>query len=353
MNPAALIPAPDSIPVPWGWFQVLLLATTGCHFLLMNMVLGGTLLALILRRRPVGPGPVLAPRLPTGLALAVNFGIPPLLFLQVLYGQFLYSASVLSATWWMAVTGLAMLAYALLYRNAFQAKKHPGLPAPFVTLGLAATALLAVSFIMSNIMTLMLRPETWDRYFTNPHGTLLNLSDPTLLPRWLHFVLASLAVGGLFVALTQQRAAARGDAAARYRLDQGLRWFTHASLGQAAAGIWWLLALPQPVMLRFMGGSPLPTALFLVALAAASLAVGLGFKGRPRAAALALVPTVFLMAGLRDIVRTAMLEPYFSPGTLTVTGQYGSLYLFLGSAVAGAAALAWIWRAHRQSGGGI
>jgi len=57
MNPAALIPAPDSIPVPWGWFQVLLLATTGCHFLLMNMVLGGTLLALILRRRPVGPGP--------------------------------------------------------------------------------------------------------------------------------------------------------------------------------------------------------------------------------------------------------------------------------------------------------
>ncbi len=41
-----LIPLADSIPVNWRWFQILLLATFLLHVILMNLVLGGSLLSL-------------------------------------------------------------------------------------------------------------------------------------------------------------------------------------------------------------------------------------------------------------------------------------------------------------------
>ena len=47
MNPAALIPTPDVLPVPWGWFQVLLLLTLFLHILLMNVMLGTAVIALV------------------------------------------------------------------------------------------------------------------------------------------------------------------------------------------------------------------------------------------------------------------------------------------------------------------
>ena len=44
MDVAGLIPTPDTIPVHWGWL------------LLMNLMLGGSLLALVGRARPRDPG---------------------------------------------------------------------------------------------------------------------------------------------------------------------------------------------------------------------------------------------------------------------------------------------------------
>ena len=46
MDPALLLPSPDAIPVPWGWFQALLLFTFFCHILLMNVMLGTACIAL-------------------------------------------------------------------------------------------------------------------------------------------------------------------------------------------------------------------------------------------------------------------------------------------------------------------
>ena len=35
-----IIPSPDSIPVPWGYFKFLLLLTFPLHLLMMNAMLG-------------------------------------------------------------------------------------------------------------------------------------------------------------------------------------------------------------------------------------------------------------------------------------------------------------------------
>ncbi|GAB1410375.1 hypothetical protein MASR1M90_15290 [Desulfovibrionales bacterium] len=352
MNPADLIPVADSIPVPWGWFEVLLLATFACHLLLMNVLLGGSVMALLTRNLPYAPGKQLAHRLPVILALTVNLGVPPLLFLQVLYGQFLYSAAVLSAVYWMTLVALVMLAYALLYVFAGQVKKGQSAGVGLV-LSVAVCALLGTSFILTNVMSLMIHPQAWTAYFTQPAGTILNLADPTILPRWLHFVLSALAVGGLFMALLNTREAKSGEAHAQARLTLGMKWFTHATLVQIAIGIWWLMAMPREVMLLFMGKNMLHTGFLVAGLVLAALSLWYGFQKRVIHTVFALLGTVLVMVGMRDLVRISTLEPYFHPTDMAVTGQYGSLVLFLVSFLLGAGAVIYMFRLHRQAGGGI
>lgn len=350
MGVLSLIPSPDSIPVHWGWFEALLLGTFACHLLLMNAVLGGGLFLLLEKHDASSFRSGLAKRLPTGLALTVNLGVPPLLFLQVLYGQFFYTTAVLSAVYWLCVVALTMGAYALLYVHAGKAETHDAAALP---LGLAVGALLLVSLVMTSTMTLLQRPEAWAAYFRNSAGTILNLGDPTFLPRWLHFLLASAAVGGLAAALLAQRAGGLAGEGAEAVSTQGLKWFTYASLLQIVAGGWWLLALPQGIMLQFLGGGTLSTGVFVAALAAAALAIAMGLQRRAAAAAWATGGTVALMVGVRELVRTHALKPHFSPQDLQVTGQYGPMVLFLASFALGAAAIVYMLRLHRRAGGGI
>ena len=92
----SIIPTADTIPVHWLWFQVLLIFTFFVHMILMNFILGGSLLTLwdVFRGRKTGKN---AGSIPTLIALTVNFGVPPLLFVQVLYGHLFYSSSVMVA----------------------------------------------------------------------------------------------------------------------------------------------------------------------------------------------------------------------------------------------------------------
>ena len=119
MDPALLIPSPDAIPAPWVWFQALLLLTFFCHILLMNVMLGTACIALAGHFGTGGERAAeshrLAGALPFTIAFAVNFGVAPLLFVQVLYGQFVYVSSILMASFWLAVIALLIAAYAAAY----------------------------------------------------------------------------------------------------------------------------------------------------------------------------------------------------------------------------------------------
>ena len=47
MDPFALIPTPDTLPVSWGWFQLLLIITLFLHIILMNVMLGTGIIAFV------------------------------------------------------------------------------------------------------------------------------------------------------------------------------------------------------------------------------------------------------------------------------------------------------------------
>jgi hypothetical protein len=327
--PPNFIPRPDVLQVGWGWFQVLLTVTFTAHILLMNAMFGGAVVTLLGAARPGTGGESvardMAGRVPTLVALAVNAGVAPLLFLQVLYGHLFYTSSILMARWWLAIIPVLIVGYYAAY-GVYYRYETPLRPLWSL---LAVGLLLYVSFMFANNNTLALRPERWIAGFENPSGAWLNLGEPTLWPRWLHMMVGAVAVGGLFAALVQDTRARRGIEGAAAARDWALRFFTHGSLIQMAAGLWWLMALREDVMRRFMGGSPLASALLVAGIATGVWAVVHAFQKKVRSAALWLVVTVTIMAVMREIVRIGYLDGVFHPETLTVVPQVSPLILFL------------------------
>ena len=331
MNPAALIPAPDAISVPWGWFYVLLMLTFLLHILVMNAMLGGGIIALISSLRGGEQNTLLSKELsykwPYTIAFAVNMGVAPLLFVQVLYGQFIYTSSVLMAVWWFSIFGLLILAYygAYIYDFKFESLGSSRI----FMLGFSIIILLYIGFLFTNNMTLMVQPEKWQAYFNNQDGTLLNLSDPSLFPRYLHFVVGSVAVAGLFFALVGHFRFTKSSVDPEALIAKGMTYFTYATAIQILIGFWFLLALPKKIMMVFMGGSSYGTILLLLGLVLGFVALYTGYKKQVIMASIITLVTIIAMIFMRDLVRIAYLEPYFQLSDLVVEPEYSPLIFFL------------------------
>ena len=352
MNPADLIPVPDAIPVSWEWLQILLIATFVVHLLLMNAMLGGSVIALLAslkgddRSLPIARDA--ASKIPFTVAFAVNAGVAPLLFLQVLYGHLVYTSSILMGAYWLSVILLLLIAYYSLYLFYFKFDAVGRWRT--LLIALPTFLLLVIAFLFTNNWTLALAPERWSGYFARPGGVLLNLSEPTLWPRYLHFVVGSLAVGGLFVALLWTRRARRGVPAAQEKVAVGLRWFTHATIAQIFLGSWWLMALRVDVRKLFMGGSVVATALLGIGFVLALIALIAGFRRQVWPAVWLTVATMVVMALMRDTVRIGYLAEYFHPSQLTVVPQYSPLILFLVSLAIGIVAVVFLLKLAVRAG---
>lgn len=339
MDPARLIPTPDTIPAPWVFFEFLLILTFFAHLVFMNAMLGTAMIALVreMRSQPDAPPPCrdIASKLPYTIAFAVNFGVAPLLFLQVLYGHFIYTSSILMGAYWLSVIGLLILAY----YSAYLYKMAGDLPAAARKRALATSLvlLLTIAFLFVNNITLMQTPQVWTVYFHKPDGTFLNLADPTLLPRYLHFVVASVAAGGLFLAILAFFQQKNSEPGAEKRLSAGMKWFTYATVVEIGTGIPFLFSLPKNVHQLFLGGAPLHTALFTAALIAAFCSLYYGAKERVWPATFAMATTVLFMVLVRDLARQAYLARYFHPADLQVVPQWSPMFLFLAVLVIGVA----------------
>lgn len=344
MNPANLIPVADTLTAPNGWFQFFLMLTFPLHLFAMNAMLGAGLVAFISH---LFPGRAhrelsheLAKALPFLVAFTVNLGVAPLLFVNVIYGHLLYSSTVLMGLYWLAVIPLLIIAYYLAYIYDFSFKKLGNL-AMFVLLAVLAL-LMAVGFIFSNNMTMMISPASWSRWFTTPGGTLLNLADPTLLPRYLHIITGSLAVGGLFSALYATTVLKSDPEVSEAGQKLGMQLFSWLTLLQLGVGSWFLLSLPKQTMMRFMGGGTIATALLAVGILLAVATLVTGFKRLVLPTLWLTLPLVYVMSFMRDVVRGNFLVPYFNPTTVPVQVQWSPLVLFLVSLVLGLGVVVWM-----------
>ncbi|WP_319541298.1 hypothetical protein [uncultured Pseudodesulfovibrio sp.] len=342
MNPASLIPLAEPLPVHWVWFDVLLITTLTAHLLFMNALLGSAVIGLSKNLR--GQGTIIREvgmKLPPLLALTINMGVAPLLFLQVNYGHFDYVSSVLMGGWWLAVIAALMFSYYgfYIYKFKYEAMSNATRTALFAA---SILGLFYVGWMFTNNMTIMLQPDIWLKYFETS-GAFLNWSDPAIYPRFLHFMTGALAIGGLFVALLGQ-VRTNTD-----MIETGMMWFTRATLVNLAVGIWFLAALPQDILLAFMGRNIPATATLVISVAAAVFMLVAGFKKEPKKASVWAVITVFFMVCTRHWLRTLYIAPWFSIESTPVTGRYGSFYLFLGFLIVGLAAVAYMLKLYFNS----
>lgn len=329
MDPSTLVPEAIGISVHPIWPITLSIITFSVHLLLMNAVFGGT--AIVFFHSLSGGSEIsrsVSKKLPTVLALAINAGVPPLLFLQAVYGQFSYVSSILMAVFWLAVIGALITGYYGLYFHNYRYEKLSAAGRKFMILAVLCM-ISYIGFMLSNKMTLMLRPEVWSEYFTDPKGYILNLGDPVLIPRFLHFAVSALAVGGLFVALIGR---SKND---QIFIDTGLKWFSRSTLINILMGLWFLMALPKEVMLIFMGQDMLATVLLCVSLVATFAMLHAGFTKNVIFATAATVFIVPVMATMRHLVRQKYLAPYFTLDTAPVSGQWQPLALFVVSLIVG------------------
>jgi hypothetical protein len=359
MNP---FPAVDPIPLPAPvWLLKLLhIVTLSLHFVAVEMLLGGLLLAVGLSlfnnsAAAMTAARALAHRLTVVMTYVINLGVPPLLFAQVLYGRALYTSSVLIGAYWIAIIPMLMITYWLLYQ--FSGRLDKGKSAWWIGLIAWLTAG-GVARLLSTNMTLMLRPEVWrDLYSASAAGRFLPTGDPTLEPRWLMMLAGGLFIAGLWLVYLAGRSTFAAEQK-KYMAAQGGTLTVVFGGIYLLAGVWAASVQPQAVKVGLAHGFPghelykfaglagygwllfVVVAIVLGAVAGArKIAPGwLGWAGVLVAVLLEIMLTVY-RDGVRDVT---LLYKGYDVWDRAVVTNWGVVGLFLVLFVAGLGVIGWL-----------
>jgi hypothetical protein len=359
-------PAPDLVPAldpmalpgpPW-LFHVLLVMTFALHVVFMNLTLGGTLLAAISQIFSRGQEgdyrTVLAGRLMAintyGIALTITTGVAPLLFIQLLFGQYFYTATLLLSWIWVAFLVLLIVGYYSTYLYKWRGAPTQG-SGGTVWLVLSSLMFLLVAMVHVAVSLVHAQPDTWAAVAANPWSIL---GDRTYVVRLLHFVLASIAMSALVVAWWAVRRARVGeDVELNTKIaSYAWMWALLATAVEFADGFMLLLLLPQRVIIGLMagGGATMGPLALSIALAMGLLTLLSQIREpveKPRLVSVALILfllVVVAMSVTRHQVRILYLEPVTSGFTLESAPQWGSFLFFVALLALGLVTVAYMLR---------
>ncbi len=261
--------------------------------------------------------------LPIIMAIALNLGVPPLLFMQVLYAPFLFTSSILIAIPWISVVFLLMFSYGLIYAARYGAK-HSWQAITFITL--ATFGILLISFIFSNNMTLLLKPEIWTQLYSyKQNGFNLNPNIFEVISRWI-WVLSPIFVAGTAL------------------LNRSKFWAIPTIILSIAGLFAYKTTWTEPVVNNNLVNISLVADLTLIGILAIILFIPfknhkfqqlgffgwLGFKG-------------LSVVALRHGIRCASLDPIYPLSKIPTDFQPFLIAIFIISLVIGGWALAWMY----------
>ncbi len=366
MDPQMLIEPAASSTVPAPFWFVTFFKVLGfvLHAVPMNLWYAGVILSVVLYARGDEHGRRFASRLmmqmPIIVAVGVNLGIVPLLFVQVSYGQVFYPATILMAWSWLAIIGLLIPAYYGVYLYSFGVREGEGGMTPLrrVAGWVAAVMFIVIGFLFANGWSLMTHVDAWPKIFRDHSlagaalGTGLNLSDPTLLPRWLMMFGLAITTTSAWIAVDAAWFAVRdGEAYRRWAVDfawkaysVGLAWF-------ALFGSWYVFGTWPAEVGQSMLSGPL-VVLTLLTGAAPGLPWLLLFLARQRGGPINRTWASLVAAGQfgvlavngtsRQIVQNIEVWDYFPVAAQQEQVQWGPMVMFLLVFVAGLALVAWM-----------
>ena len=329
-------PDPLGLPVPLSVLFSLKVFGFLLHMIFMNLWLAGLPTALVLLKFTSRVAVRLFRAMPFFMAFGINAGIVPLLFLQTLYPQFFYSATILQAWFWFMVIPLLVIAYYCVYLAAFD-RFRP------VT-GLAAALLLIwIGLTFSASMTLTAAPERWRSIFLTTahagsvHGLFINLEQESFL-RFLLMLGMSFGTVAVFLVVDAQWFV--NDL--NYRSDVRRLIVVLYALGLVIYGVAGSMYAPTVM-------EKVPR--FWWFLAGASLLVGgllsAAYWRRPGKAvgvALLVAQLVVLLSNAiaRQIVQFHDLQKWVDLQSIPVRGEWGSFFLFIITFVVALGVIIWI-----------
>jgi hypothetical protein len=389
IDPKLLIdPQTSLLPAPVWFVQAMKALGFTLHAVPMNLWYAGLLVALGLLVVGGEQGRRFAGRLfrqmPILIALGVNLGIVPLLFVQLAYYKVFYPATILMAWFWLAIIALLIPAYYGVYVYAWGLRNEPDAAGPAGTVPIFASAKMGLSpssrfrnaatlrtaagwiaaiffvvigFLFANGLSLMEHVGRWPQLWLDHNvagaatGTALNVGDPTFLPRWLlmfGLALGTTAVWVLIDAVWLARAAA-DEAYRRWAWGFARKLYTLGMVWAAAAGAWYVFGTwsddlrktmfsdwRQPMTIATAVAPGVPWLLMMTAglcsakrLTVASIAVAqLGVLG--------------VNAVSRQVVQNENLRPFVDVFAQKTDVQWGPIAMFLGVLVVALAVVGWM-----------
>jgi cytochrome c len=194
------IPLP--LPLPESMLVVLLVLSFLLHILFVNLMVGGSILTLWFEIKGLKDKKYdslayqIAQTITVNKSLAVVLGVAPLLSINVLYTIYFYSANALTGQYWILLVPLIAFVFLLLYAHKYTWKiLANNKPLHLSIISLAVGSFLFIPFVFLSNINLMLFPEKWG----DINGLFSAISLPNVFPRYLHFLVASLAITGLFL----------------------------------------------------------------------------------------------------------------------------------------------------------
>lgn len=342
-----LIPLPDMLGQPiTPWISLFLMALTlALHWVFIAITIGGTVFYLSSKQdaseQITQARHGLASFLPFSLSMAMTLGIAPLLFVQVLYGNFFYSSTIMIGWVWMGLLPLTAANLYLLFAARHQ--DHKNKPVRFIVC-LVLLLMAATAIILSSNTTLMQNPQDWDSFRTSAANKPY-LADATLLPRWSFAMSVLFAAGNLFTAL-YLRFKLEVNEFSKRKITAAVKRALAGIVAALLTGFWTVSSLGvETKEILFAGKESIFVYAAIVSLVVTLIMTVLSLGAKMFFIFLGSV-TFFLsllsLAFTRDTLRRIALREYFDLYQIPVNAQWSSLILFLVLFVSGLGVVAYM-----------
>jgi len=325
------LPDYNFLSAPFWLVTTLHMVTLTLHFLAMNFMVGG--IAVILFGKLNNKWNDLTVQkfvklFPTLMAATVTLGVAPLLFVQLVLAKPVYSASIVSAWFWLMIFVVAMIAYYFLYGAAFRQNGSNGRTATYLTIALIG--FVYVSFIYSSVFSMAERPDLYQAlYASNQSGLVLNPEIGSYIWRWLHMLVGAVTVGGFFVGLIGR------ESEPIYKL--GKSFFIWGMAVAMVIGMVYLFTLGE-VLLPYMRSSGIWW--LIIAIVLSLLSLHFYMKKNFLVSGLMLLVSVLGMVINRHVLRLLVLDGAHDPAAIPFAPQWSIFIIFL---VCFVIALALVW----------
>ncbi len=323
-------------------FQFLMVLTFTLHIFFVNLTIGTLLISLYLSFKRDEFSKKLSSSLikmtPISISMAILFGIAPLLFVQVIYDAFFYTASTLLGVYVTLFVFSMIIAYSSVYIGYFNKEKKEGIFKFFVLISLLL--FLFSGFIIHSVSYLSLLPDKWMSLYTSlsPVNTSgLNLKY-FQISRFLHFIIPSLIQTGILIMLYSDYYKFRDDFKKDY-LEWCYKFGSKIALLfltlQILIGIWFLLEVPFKFKF-FLNPFLIIGILFSLILFYLLLVSLKKVYALQKPILLLSILTIFFMSYGREILRMNYLSQYdYSIFNYKMNLDLGSTLLFLFTFVMG------------------